>query len=110
MNNAEYEIVKNTWKYASNVFKFDFITPYKISLGSNIFDTFAFLPQYGSYSGMVICLFDFIKNGSIFPDYSLVKRYAKCNGIFLSQICYKQFLEYDKEVFIELLEDWGRFS
>ncbi len=110
MNSKEYKIVKNTWKNASCVFNFDCISPYKINLGNIILDTFAFLPKYGSQSGIIICLYDFIKNGSIFPDFTSVERYAKSNGIFLSQICYKQFLKYNENVFIELLEDWGRFD
>ena len=94
---------RKNWLEASVDLNFELITPYLVEIGGKIKDLFAYLPQYGSPNGMIVVL-------TTYPDYRIdesIVKFAKEHEYFYSFIEVSDFLEYNRDYFIELLNDWS---
>ncbi len=93
--------VRSNWLRAAQELNFEIITPYTISIDGNNKEVFAFLPEYGSKQGAIVCLTSFSDDNDIYKE---VIQWAGINQIFCSLI--GPLSVYDKEYFIDILEDW----
>lgn len=97
---------RNSWLKGSEELKFEIISPFKIFIeGKEIF-LFAYLPQYGSKKGMVL---ELTEAPDFITDTNVIK-WAKENQYHYSFINVHSYLNYDKDLFIDTLNDWGRLG
>jgi hypothetical protein len=100
----QIEIVRNNWIRASKEFNFQIIMPYFLTINGIEQEVFAFLPEYGSPNGMIIDLIiDYEMNDKI-------RDFAVFNSYFCSFVSVENFLTYDRDFFIDALDDWGKFQ
>ncbi|WP_109831275.1 hypothetical protein [Reichenbachiella versicolor] len=96
------KIIKETWQEASSKLSFEIIMPYKIESNDFEVEVFGFLPNYGSENGMLVEI--------MYPPYFEMDRniiqWAKGNDCFYAFINADEYLKYDKNKFMEILEDW----
>ena len=94
---------RKIWLEASVDLNFELVTPYSVEIDGNIKDLFAYLPQYGSPNGMIGAL-------TTYPDYKIdesIVKFAKEHDFFYSFVEVTDFFEYNRNNFIELLNDWS---
>ncbi len=102
-------IIRRNWLKAAQELNFEIITPYTISIDGNDRKVFAFLPDYGSKQGAIVCLSaqpncDWHIKSS---DHDEIWSWGLANKRFCSIIYItNDNLVYDKEYFIDILEDW----
>lgn len=106
MNQNKYIKITENWLIAAKELNFEIITPFKFNTQNNEKVIFAFLPYIGSEKGMII---DLIYPPDFSTDIETIK-WAKKNGCFYSFINAENYLNYDKEIFIENLIDWGNYK
>lgn len=101
--------VRSNWLRAAHELNFKIITPYNINIDGNNKEVFAFLPDYGSEQGAIVCLSAepdcnwHIKSS----DHKEIWTWGIANERFVSIInIANEELVYDKEYFIDILEDW----
>ncbi|MDT3740776.1 MAG: hypothetical protein RO257_14900 [Candidatus Kapabacteria bacterium] len=103
MKHKEYKKVEENWYIAAKEFNFKIITPFKFNFKNKEKTIFALLPNFGSEKGMII---DLIYPPEFSTDIEIVE-WANENSYFYSFINIESYLNYDKEVFNETLNDWG---
>lgn len=94
------------WRKASSELCFEFISPYIIEVNGERREAFAFLPEYGSPNGTIICL-------TYAPNYTIdneIIKWAQENKLFYSFIDIKDSLYYDKDYLTQTLEDWIKYK
>ncbi|TKG87736.1 hypothetical protein EYV94_27975 [Puteibacter caeruleilacunae] len=100
------ESARKNWLIASKKLNFKIVTPYEVKTSEWTKTVFAFLPEYGSKNGALVCLMHR-------PLYELddeLYKWARDNGIFCSFIPDGAFQSYDEDEFLEVLEDWHKFE
>lgn len=102
INELKIESTRKNWIKASAQFGFELKTPYQVQLKHGVKEVFAYLPEYGSENGTVICL-----TGP--PDYETdteIVEWADNHGVHCSFINVESCLIYNEEYFVEVLDDW----
>ncbi len=107
MNNIIHktEVARATWIRASNELQFQIISPYILEDGARQYEIFAYLPQYGSPNGILICRWGI--QTSMFED--PVYAWAMKNHYFYSQINLDLFQNYNLNMIHDALDDWGKY-
>jgi hypothetical protein len=100
------EPLVNTWREASKKLGFAFESPYTLMVGDERFSVIGFLPHFGSPRGMVL---DIWVAGV--PDSTrALQQAARRAQIFCSSVSVETYSDYNREAFIEALNDWGYFG
>ena len=91
--------ITNLWKFASQELGFSFASPYTIEIDGRQVECIGLAPDFGSVKGMVLFVGD---AASIYAWTAAAQK----GGFGFSQQSFS-FLSYDREFFIETLNDWG---
>jgi hypothetical protein len=102
----EIEATRANWLKASKEIGFKIFMPFTMYVDDKEIDAFAFLPCYGAEKGIIIDL--------IFPPFfdsnDSIKKWADDNGYGYSFLNIEVYSKYDKDFFVETLNDWGKFN
>jgi hypothetical protein len=103
--NEKIEMARINWMKASDELGFKFISPYSVTEDNKEYVFFAFIPKYGSPKGTIIDL--------IFaPAYEMSNKtieIANANGCLYSFINIDSIIDYNREYFLDIIEDWGKY-
>ncbi len=100
---ADLRRAREQFETAARDLGFSFISP---AVLTDSLSAFAYLPDYGSPNGTVICL----TSSSERHAYHDVISWCQENGFFWSVLSIEPLLgEYHAAYFREMLRDWGRF-
>ena len=102
---ARTRLVK-AWVKASEELGFRITAPYSFVCDSGVFECVAYLPDFGSISGIVV---DQILPSEYWRTPGL-REAVRAQGISYSAINVEVYGSYDAEVFKEALRDWGFFG
>ncbi|GHV57996.1 hypothetical protein FACS1894182_08450 [Bacteroidia bacterium] len=98
----QIDFARKTWLQASKILDFKIATPYFLKLNGIQKEVFAFLPEYGSSNGMIIGL------ASQYEDKD-IRNWAMKHDCYYSFIYPESHLVYDKNIFSDSLDDWGKY-
>jgi hypothetical protein len=101
----QIERARENWIKASLSLRFRLVTPYFVDVNGIKKEVFAFLPEYGSSNGVIICL-------TSAPDFETdrdIINWAKENKFFYSFINIESCQKYDEDYFRDALEDWVKY-
>jgi hypothetical protein len=102
----QFEQARLNWQKASKNLFFEIITPYFIEINGIKKELFAFLPEYGSPNGTIICL----TSPPHYETDSEIIQWSKENKFYYSFLNVEEFQEYDEECLNEILEDWMKYK
>lgn len=102
----QIELARTNWLKASLSLFFKLVTPYFVEINGNKREVFAFLPEYGSPIGTIICLTSSPK----FETYPEIIQWAKENKIYCSFLNVEDFENYNENYFKDILEDWVKYE
>jgi hypothetical protein len=104
-NEEKIYIARKNWMKASKELGFNIISPYSVIENDKKYVFFAFIPKYGSPNGTIIDL--------IFaPTYETNNKMieiANNIGSFYSFINIDSVINYNREHFLDIIEDWGKY-
>jgi hypothetical protein len=101
----QIELARENWVKASLFLFFKITTPYYIEINGSKKEVFAFLPEYGSPNGSIVCLISS-------PDFEIdneVINWANENNLYYSFVNVENFQVYREDYFEEILEDWTKY-
>lgn len=102
LTKEQIEIAREKFNMASKEFGFKFISPYCLDEKRDLY-TFGYMPEYGCDNGAVVCLM-YETNECTNSD---ITKYCVEHEMFYSFLNAELlFGKYDREYFVELLEDW----
>ncbi len=96
------ENVQNAWRTAAHELGFDFIAPYELEADGRTYLYHGFVPDFGGDHGAL-----FIARETFDGSIGDAPRVASEAGFFCSQINASEYGRYQRDVFIEVLSDWG---
>jgi len=96
------ENVQNAWRTAAHDLGFDFIAPYELEAYGRTFRYHGFVPDLGGVHGTL-----FFARETFHESIGDELRVASDAGFFCSQINASIYGQYERDVFIEVLNDWG---
>jgi hypothetical protein len=99
------DIARKNWLKASNELGFDIISPYTVTKDNKKYCFFAFIPKYGSPQGTLIDLIF----SPLYKTNNKMKAIANAVGCFHSFINIDIYIDYNKERFLDTIEDWGKY-
>ena len=94
------------WTEAAEELGFCITTPYSFVCDSGVFECVAYIPYFGSVTGIVVDLM-------LPPEYFStpgLRASVRAQGLSYSAINVEIYGVYDAEVFKEALRDWGFFG
>lgn len=106
ISKEKVEIARSNWNRASLKLFFKLITPYFADIDGDSYEIFAFLPEYGSINGAIICL----TSAPLFETDNVIIRWAKRVEVFYSFVNVEDFQIYNEDYFREMLTDWVKFK
>ena len=98
----QIDLARKAWLQASEILNFKIVTPYFLNLNGKEKEVFAFLPEYGSPSGMIIGRY------SQHED-KFIRNWTMKQGCYSSFINLESHLVYNEDIFKDVLEDWGKY-
>lgn len=96
----------DAWETASRELAIKASMPFSFEVDGRLHRCVAWLPDFGGKGGMVvvaICPPDFERDPNLFSD-------AKTAGYYASAINLEEYRDFDRERYIEMLQDWGFFG
>jgi hypothetical protein len=96
------ENVQNAWRTAAHELGFDFIAPYELEADGRTYLYHGFVRDFGGDHGTL-----FIAHETFNESFGDAPRVASEAGFFCSQINASVYGRYQRDVFIEVLSDWG---
>jgi hypothetical protein len=106
MNEQKFNKAVDVWRKVSKELNIEINAPYKLDGKDGSFDCVAMLPEFGSQNGIVLLLTfppDFV------TDSNVASTAEKC-GLSYSYLNSEDYMEYNKDVILEALSDWGFFG
>jgi hypothetical protein len=104
-NKEKIDIVRKNWMKASDELGFNIISPYYIIKDNKKYVFFAFIPQYGSPQGTLIDLIF----SPMYETNNKMREIANELGCFHSFINIDAYIDYNRNHFLETIEDWGKY-
>ena len=95
--------IANAWLAAADDLQLEVSTPYVLHRGEREFRFIALINGFGSAQGTLICL----PSQWDRQDFAEV---AKQSGFYLSALYPESYSRYDRQHFIDTLNDWGWFG
>lgn len=102
ISTTQIKQLRTNWLKAAEEMNFRIVSPCEIKIEGALTKTFAFLPDFGSPKGMIICL---TCPPQFQTDKSIIE-WANEKGYFYSFINIENYLIYDEQVYKESLTDW----
>jgi hypothetical protein len=97
--------VQNAWRVAAKELGFEFVAPFDVQVGSAQAQFHGYVPNFGSVNGAVFLVCETFRE-----DHGSLISVAKKSGYFHSEISAKVYRAFDRDVFLEVLRDWGWFG
>ncbi|MEO6001759.1 MAG: hypothetical protein ABIZ04_04120 [Opitutus sp.] len=97
--------VQNAWRVAAKELNFDFVAPFAIEDAGDRVSFHGFVRDFGGPHGTV-----FLACETFGEDFGRALELAKEKGYFCSRISAEVYGSFDREIFLEVLRDWGWFG
>ena len=95
--------IAQSWLLAAAELHITVITPYVLDFDDEKYEFIALIKDFGCPSGTLICLPD------SWDDLGYAD-IAELNGFYCSGLYPESYMQYERNHFIEALEDWGYFG
>ena len=100
------ERLADAWRAASEALGVEILAPYSFEWKGDVFDCLAFVPLFGGTKGTVV---EALHEPGFDADPRL-RAAAQEAGYFVSSVNTEAYSTYDKQLFVETLQDWGYFG
>jgi hypothetical protein len=97
--------VQDAWRVAAKELGFEFEAPFELHGQKGHASFHGFVRHVGGPKGAVFFACETFKE-----DHREARRLAEAEGVFCSLISARVYQAYDREVFLEVLQDWGWFG
>jgi hypothetical protein len=91
--------ISETWMIAGRNLSIEVRAPYTARYLEQTFEFVAYLPQFGRPQGVLVAV--------VGDDMNLITSLAKGLGAYCSKVKPEFYGDYDRQLFIETLIDWG---
>ena len=99
------EKAQSAWRTAAKELGFEFVAPFEIRDGDEAVRFHGYVRNFGGPKGAVFIVCETFQE-KVGPALLVAKK----NGYFHSMISAEVYRAFDREVFIEVLRDWGWFG